>query len=251
MTEFSDEDLIAYHTGDLDAERGRALETALGSDPDLERRLMALDPLAPVVAQAFHGIPEKDRLDGLMPDDKPVVDPRSGWPRMAAMLVAGALIGAAAMALRGDRDQALMADWREQVAAYQVLYVAETVENIQPTQAGLNTQFARAQEVLGLDLKKEILADLSPLDLRRAQILGYQGRPLVQVAFRAPDGSPIAFCIIRGQGSGSTPRQMSTLAGLSSASWSTDGYEFLLIGGQDSSLIRDISDRIAAAYSSG
>ena len=54
---FSDDTLKAYLQGSLGPEESDAIENAVENDPELEQRLMDLDPIAPVVREVFRDIP--------------------------------------------------------------------------------------------------------------------------------------------------------------------------------------------------
>ena len=67
---------------------------------------------------------------------------------------------------------------------------------------------------------------------KRAQVLGFRGKPLVQIAYLRNDGTPVALCIIPA-GPDAKGVSMGAAEGLDVARWNTPGYGFLLIGGQD------------------
>ena len=56
---FSDETLLAYLNGNLDETDAQEIESAVEADPELEQRLMALDPFAPVVRGVFEKLPSE------------------------------------------------------------------------------------------------------------------------------------------------------------------------------------------------
>ena len=76
---FSDETLMAYLEGSLDETQCRAIDAAVEDDAELERRMMALDPFAPVVQGVFEGLPaQAPQLD--LPEAKVPVPSNSGSP---------------------------------------------------------------------------------------------------------------------------------------------------------------------------
>ena len=81
------------------------------------------------------------------------------------------------------------------------------------------------------------MTDVAGLDYRKGQTLGFDGAPLAQLAFLTPDGTPIAFCILREGDQDNSAMRVGAVEGLAAAEWSRDGYSFLLVGGQDQELI--------------
>lgn len=252
---YSDKDLQDYLSGTLDKEVAEALEHALSKDSALEKRLLALDPLSETVPEAFDNCPPADRLQSLR--QRMATDPAwtarvPVWKRPLAFAagagVAGAIVASVLFLAVGTGPQP-MADWHQQVAAYQALYVPDTVLNIEPTSEALQQQFRDAEAAIGLDLQPDVLADLQPLTLKRAQILGYQGAPLIQIAFSTPDGTPVAFCILRyDEPSGGAKTAYAEMEGLASATWATNTHGFMLIGGEDEAEIKRIAERLVATF---
>lgn len=254
---YSDRDLLDYLNGTLDEGAAETLEHMLASDPDLEKRLLALDPLFQSVTTAFENYPPDDRLQSLR--DRLTVDPAWSapmpvWKRpLSAAVAAGiaGLVAGAALFAGIVTGPAPHSDWHHQVAAYQALYVPDTVLNIKPTPESLSEQFRIAENAIDLDLNSGVLANLEPLTLKRAQVLGYNGAPLIQIAFSLPDGTPVAFCIIRqNDGEGGTDAKYAEMEGLASATWATDTHGFMLIGGDDEAAIKAIAQRLIVAFRS-
>ena len=159
--------------------------------------------------------------------------------------VVGVAIGAGVMQFTAP--ETIAPGWKQQVAAYQSLYVPQTVAAIDATDADLAQQFADAAAAIDLDLQRGVLAGLSGLKLRRAQVLGFQGRDLIQVAFQASDGTPIAFCIIESDADRTDPK-IEDLAGLAAASWNTGTHAFLVIGGEDHQAVAALGSVLSSLY---
>jgi hypothetical protein len=121
--------------------------------------------------------------------------------------------------------------WAAQAAIYQSLYVPATIAKLDSSPDAIDAQFAQAEERLGRDLNREVLENLPGLNLKRAQILSFKGKPLIQVVFADDQGQPFAFCIIRqGDGAQNKPVKQAVLSGLSTATWAQDGYGFMVLG---------------------
>ncbi len=238
---YSDDILQRYLDGALSAAQTAELEATIADDPELQRRLMALDPFAESVADAFRGVPDETRLERLraaIPDEAPRPLPWRSGAAIAASLAVGVMIGSQLLpAPRSDT-----ADWRMEVARYQALYVPETVAHLDPASPDLETELARAARALSLDLALPDLREISGLQLRRAQVLGFEGKPLIQLAYTDASGTPFALCIMPGEDRGYT-EQAEELAGLATYSWANSSYRFLLVGDRDQSEIETMARR--------
>ena len=226
---YSDATLKGFFDGTLSENETAAIEAALASDSALERRLMALDPHAAPVREAFEALPGKNRLDRLRPTVLPAqhATRRGGpWYRggaIAASLALGVVLGSQFLpTLYPDA-----ADWRLEVARYQALYVPETVAHIESDEEKLISELARASNALALDLPLEAIAEVDGLRLRRAQVLGFEGQPLIQLAYTDAKGTPFALCIMPGPNGA---QGAETLAGLSTHAWVTTSHRFILVG---------------------
>jgi len=242
MTHFTDEDLTAYLDSAADPTMAQKLETALATDPDLAARLAdldvpmgdlkaALDPMiaaAPVIA-----VPEvsfntlKKRHSRSMAG-------------LAAALVAGIAFGA--LVLKPAPQQTAQQDWMDYVAAYQALYVEDTLTAVVQTDAQSAAQLQRVSAQLGRPLDRA--TDIPGFAYKRAQVLGFNGKPLIQMAYLTDTGVPMALCIIRSD-EGETLETM-RLEGLEAASWSDGDFAYLLIGGEDSAQIAAAATHLQA-----
>ena len=225
---FKDEDLLAYLEGTLDANQSRAIENAVEADPELEARLMALDPIAGVVHDAFQGVPAKaPAVDLPAPGFAPAAQP-VGLMRMIAVAASVAVIAVSAT-FWATRPAEL--GWAAQAAIYQSLYAPDTISGLDNSPAALDAQFAQAEAQLGRSLNREVLENLPGLDLKRAQVLSFKGKPLVQMVYADAQGQPFAFCVIRqGAAAEDKPVKQAVLSGLATATWAQDGYGYMVLG---------------------
>ena len=240
----SDTMLNAYLAGAASAEDAARIEAALATDPALERRLMALDPSAAPVREVFAPLPGPKRLEALraaLPEAESAArrGPWRGGMAIAASLAFGVLIGSQML----SPLTATASDWRLEVARYQALYVPETVAYLDATPDTLAQEMARASEALDLVLPVEALQSVGGLQLRRAQVLGFEGQPLIQLAYTDAQGTPFALCIMPGQSGGGAEK----LAGLATHAWASDSHGFVLVGDGPQA---DVS-RLADAFASG
>jgi len=244
---FTDRELKAYLAGDASQPLEQSIETALSSDPELERRLMALDNVAAFVRDTLKIIPSAARLETLLQTPKPT-RAKSGQFRgisIAASILAGIVLGWSGKDYAVDKQST----WRMEVASYQALYTPQTIAHLDRDPVNLSNQFKRASTALKLDLPQEKLAEIEALTLFRAQVLGFQGHPLIQIVYQSETGAPIALCIIaKDTAPEQTQITYARMQGLASATWANDKYEFFLIGGQDETHIQNWANRFKSVF---
>ena len=230
---FSDEDLTAFLDGEAPDALHAAIETALDSDQILANRMAALDvPLDPIVS-AYDALLETAPP---MPD-LPVAEvpssqkTRFGWGWGIGTFATGLAAGLAVAVFTGfGTPEPAPRGWVSFVASYQALYTTATLQIPTPDAPETARQLTHVSDALGLDLSS--LPQVQGLDFKRAQLLGFADKPLIQIAFLRADGTPVALCIVP-SGAGDKPINMGSAEGLDIAQWNTPDFGFLLIGGQD------------------
>ena len=243
---FSDRELKDYLDGALHPDRAMALETALGEDDDLARRMMALDGMAADVKAAMISAPDHQRIERLsqaLPGGAEAAAPGRRLTLVAAAAVIGLVIGVGAGGFWLGEPAAT--GWRAEVAQYQSLYTPDTIANVAHSEETLAAQLAAAEAALGVDLPRAALGAAPGLTLVRAQVLGFAGKPLVQIVFRDDRGAPVALCLIRGDGEGEMTA--STRRGMAAAEWGGGGIEYLMIGPVDAGLLERDAAKLRAA----
>jgi anti-sigma factor RsiW len=241
MTEprsFTDEDLTAYLDGEVDTATERAMATALVSDVALQERLASLQISVVVLNEAFGGLlAAAPALPALPIQATSSTLGKIPKMAMAACLVLGIALGTGVMSWRAQS-----ADWKDYVAAYQSLYVNATLASVAMTPDETILNLVSLGAVLDHDISAAQTDKI--LQFKRGQLLGYQGRPLVQLAYLTLQGEPMALCIIRIEGGGQSDIRLTNLEGMAAAHWEKDGLAYLLIGGTDDALIKDAADRM-------
>ncbi|NOR61474.1 MAG: hypothetical protein GQ535_03140 [Rhodobacteraceae bacterium] len=227
---FSDEDITAYLDAELGAERRAAMDALIAASPSFAKRVAALELDTSALQLGFAPL-----LAEAPPVSLP--QPRRNWA-WAAMATAAVVLFAVGLAF-GQLSKPSVESWQMEVAHYQVLYVPETLASIPPDTARLQKELARAESLLGIELDQVALSNVPGLTLRRAQVLGFEGRTLIQIAYTAQDGTPVAFCIMNGEGGGDSEMEFARLLGLETALWQGAKHGFMVIGGQDPTLISD------------
>ena len=242
---YSDEELTAYLDGEVSAELEQEMRSALAIDRGLARRLEAMslpvEDLREVMDRLLKNAPAMPVQD--------VPDPERWWGRRAS--AAGWVVGLAACLAIGVFAGSVMfrpapPGWQDVVASYQSLYVFETLNSVQSGSLAAVGKLAELSETFGLELSR---ATRDPeIEFKRAQLLGYKGAPLVQLAYLTADGDPVALCILKSAHIKSSDLEVEMREGMSSASWAADGLGFLVIGGQDNTAMTSFAERLRMVF---
>lgn len=237
---FSDATLTAYLDGELDPQEAAQIARAIKSDPQLADQVAGLmipmDALRKTMAVETLAAPKMPAH--MLPDGSSArVKPRYWVP---AALAASFALGVVLTPLLRPSDDI---NWTTAVASYQALYVTETLAApVQPI-AAQSAVLARATTEFGVDLSGALA--LQDLEFKRAQMLGFDGRPLLQVAYLTQDGTPMALCLISVDGPDQAPVS-SVNFDLAGVSWTRDGVGYFLVGGQDTATVTALSETFAA-----
>lgn len=248
---FSSEDLTSYLDGEADTNLRRAVDHALADDVALRHRLdhLKLDRVA--IAAAFDTLlvtappyPSKSGILQLQHRSK-----RQRWLAIAATALVCFGLGWTASTLI---TRAKTETWQHYAATYHAMYVTNTLAHVAEDPVAAADDLSRVSSALGLAIVPSALSGADQLEFKRAQVLGFGGRPVVQIAFLAKGGlskagAPIALCITRIGVAGSRAIQTDTVLGMAAATWTKDVHEYLLVGGTDASLIATAAAQLAKA----
>jgi len=263
-----DADLVAYIDGQLVGERRDWVASQLAGDGELQARLTLLASGGRPFREAFEPLIAEAPRAGLaemlarLPQrrEEAIEPPPRLWahaPRIRhrlallaagiALFVAGAVAGqllpslreAAGIEVAGEGED----EWRQAVAEYVSLYTPETLAGI-PDEAG-----ARAGELgaigkkLGFALPLDKVA-LPELDLKRAELLQYDGKPLAQIAYLDRQNQVLALCIYA-DGDADAAAASEERAGLNIVHWSSRGRAFMLAGHMALPQLREFASRLS------
>ncbi|MGH1441198.1 MAG: anti-sigma factor family protein [Cellvibrionaceae bacterium] len=250
---FTDEELTAYLDGEYEYTRADEIKKALAHDQNLKTRLEQLSFGKEDLRMAFDDIldvaPDLEPIQEQEAQAKSAFQTRSKiWQPSFASAAAFALIcfglGLGSHFILPKAEA--LNGWQAYVAAYQALYINSTLSHIDNDNEQKAIELQRVSSALGKEIVLDNINSLQQLDYKRAQILGYKGQPLAQLTFLSSTDAPIALCIIRSQSTALREINMTELEGMSSASWEKEGYSYLLIGGNDSMLIKDMANKFSA-----
>jgi anti-sigma factor RsiW len=266
---FTDEQLIAYLDGVLPDQTRVALDAALAVDAILGARLAALTVDTGVIADAFAPLllnapkvvlpsNQLPRSDGetsmtalpltLKPGARISERPRAPWKAwaIAASVCLGLFLSFAAIRTNmSPTPQAHGIDpWRMAVVEYQRLYVRETLAGGAPDAQTIAQQVASVSTYSGLQLSATSI-ELPDLSFRRAQTLGINGQPLVQMAYVTRTGDPVALCFTRQTAAAAAPTHAILISELNTVSWNDGQFGFVLVGRVESAILLEAA-RVAA-----
>ena len=229
----TDEQLTGYIDAELTVAEMAEVKAALSQDPNLRARHDALKAatqgLQADMAALLSTAPKMPPL----PPEAAMTGAPTAWMGGALAACAAALVATTIWI-----TQPTQRDWMTEVASYQALYVNETLASLPDQPDGVVAEISGR---IGRSL--EGATDVTGLDYRRTQLLGYEGTDLVQMAYLTVDGQPMAFCLIRNEGD---TAQISTAVrqGLASAAWADEDHAYLLIGGSDLTAVESFAKEI-------
>ncbi len=233
---FSDEELVAYLDGEADFAPVDEIAAALKTDVALAKRVDALRVDTGAIAQSFEGLAKSGRpLPNL---------PVAAKAKMRPGLVAAAAMVALVFGFGIGLSTSSMSEpgWRAYVAAYQALYTNATLAHVDQPESRQQDELNRVAAAIGKTIDVSALNVSPEVDYKRAQILGFKGKALIQLAFLTSTGQPVALCIIRTDQAAAVPIVSTMMEGMSSSYWSKGNYAYLLIGGTDQSMITRLAE---------
>ncbi len=235
----TDEILTAYLDGELDRQQADALRLRLRQDLGLAARLAALQLDLKELRSSYRALSDDAPLDvlkqaisaGAAPAGLPDKISAAGQPTRRSMIMAacvacmmvGAGGGAASLLLLPKKKS-----WRQAVAEYQVLYAPETLTWNQTADGEVAATLLRISQRIGLTLRLQDL-QVAQAEFRRGQLLDFEGKPLVQLAYLHGNQVPVAFCMIR-DGAPDQGFETESREGLPIVHWSRQGVSFMVIG---------------------
>lgn len=239
LIKITDEEITAFLDGEFEFTPADEISAAIKSSPKFAARVKALSIDKQDYVAAY---------DGLL-NQAPVTPDfsreNSRWNKTSFRNVAAAagfilLVGIGVNTYFANYAQP---KWVTYVASYQSLYSNNTLAHIDQNAFDATQELERVSAAIG---RKIELADLvlpEKLDYKRAQILNFRGQDLMQITYLSKSGVPIALCIMRSDTIEQKPEapQFNSLEGMRSGYWQQNGYQFFLIGGEDSTLIKNLS----------
>ncbi|KAB0494164.1 anti-sigma factor family protein [Pseudomonas vancouverensis] len=228
----SDEQLVAYLDNQLDQEQRERIDAAIAADPMIGLRLQWLNRSSLPFKSAYDELTKQapvHRLQAMLDTLPPPARP--GLNRRWFLAAAAGLVAASVLADRLFLNWQLSQEkenWRGLVAEYMSLYVPQTLDHLPGDDATQRAQLRTIDARLGLSLAPAKLA-LPRAELKRAQILEYEGVPIAQITYLDPVHGPMALCVTRSN-SGSRHIAQEQRHELNIVYWADMEHAWMLIG---------------------
>jgi anti-sigma factor RsiW len=248
-----DEALIALIDNELDGAAREDLLARLAQDEALGVHLETLRQSRAEIIAGFDSLLEQAplaRLRAALPRLEAAAGaparPALSWRRLAAALVVGLVLGAAAAAIGFGFSEREESDWRSAVVEYMRLYTRDTFAPLNPDAAAAAALLKGVGDTVGVALTPENIA-VRDLRFRVAFNLGYEGVPLGEVAYTDAKGDPAAFCVIA-DGAKASPLRTETRGLFSYAAWSKDGKSYMLVGRMPEAEVAELAQPLVARF---
>jgi anti-sigma factor RsiW len=245
---YSSEELTAYLDDEVSPDVRRRIGSALDVNANLRIQLESLTLDRATLKTAFEGLLQfapSYRVTHVTPITpiKLMPVPTDNRVKFAVVAALCAMIGwVAATGLFPTTPTT----WQQKAAVYHSLYVNGTINSVFVDTANMEVELERVTTALGKPIFLESLRRIPEFEYKRAQILGFEGRPLMQIAFLSRLGAPVVLCIMRSDTSSTKGVESDVMQGMAAATWSRGPYEYLLIGGSDKDLIARAANTFAA-----
>ncbi|WP_419710364.1 anti-sigma factor family protein [Pseudomonas sp. NFX224] len=228
----TDEQLVAYLDNELDTEQRKRIDAAVAADPMLGLRLQWLNRSSLPFKTAYDELGRQApvdhlqaMLDTLPAPARPALNRRWFLAAAAGLVVSGVLADRLFLGWQASQEEE---NWRQLVADYMVLYIPQTLDHLPNDETAQRTQLRTIETSLDLKLAPAQLA-LPRAELKRAQILEYDGVPIAQITYLDPVHGPLALCITRSD-SGSRHFARERRHGMNIVYWADMQHAWMLIG---------------------
>ncbi|WP_212627459.1 transcriptional regulator [Pseudomonas sp. PP3] len=228
----TDEQLVAYLDNQLDSEQRQRIDAAVAEDPMLGLRLQWLNRSSLPFKSAYDELASQApvdcmqaMLDTLPAAPRPPLSRRWFLAAAAGLVVSGVLADRLFLGWQASQENE---NWRQLVADYMVLYIPQTLDHLPNDEAAQRSQLRTIETSLDLSLAPAQLA-LPRAEIKRAQILEYDGVPIAQITYLDPVHGPLALCITRSN-SGSRHFARERRHGMNIVYWAGMQHAWMLIG---------------------
>jgi anti-sigma factor RsiW len=249
MNTIDEATLMVYVDGGLSTAERERVEMALANDPAMSAEVAALrasvlpyraafdqQALPPPPGRLDETVSTWSRLAASLPEGGRGDAPhgahfaRRQWLILGSGLTTAFFAGAVTADLENRSRKSESIKWAEPLAAYQSLYVRDTIsdlhedgEHTHHVLAGFGASVGRPQSVP--DLRTE------GLEFKRAQLLSLEDRPVLQLVYLGAVGRPVALCLTP-QADPDAGVAWGAASGMDVATWRRAGIGFALLGDQ-------------------
>ena len=134
------------------------------------------------------------------------------------------------------------------VADYQSLYVENTVATVS------DSRLEQAQLLLqSLSSRSAVQTGIPDFtaygyEFARAQELGFEGEVLVQLVYRKPGATPLAFCYMPSANHPNLAKQVSQHHQLQAVSWIENSQQFVIVADESQAVLKQMSNDSVAVF---
>ncbi|MEH5013777.1 anti-sigma factor family protein [Phytobacter diazotrophicus] len=256
---YSDEAIVAWLDGEMQASDAERFEVALGQDEQLAARTEMLrlnqtdiaSAFAPLLNEAPHSRLEAQLANVLAQPPETTVR-ATGVSRRAliaaslSFLVIGSGLGY--LARPATRAQGESEKIRDLEAQYMSLYSAETLLDADSSPSALQRGLTRTAQDIGLQANEQQLV-LSGAELKMVRMLRYDSTSIAQIAWMHADYGPMALCISPDSKPASPELNHEQRHKMNLVWWHSGRYQFVLIGRNPASQLKQNALTLQAALS--
>lgn len=267
MLKYTETEIMAYCGGHLDDSRARQLAADLEHSKELQEAVSVMQASQLPIKEAFEqqalpAMPDSllRSLDDALPAQQQHQSAnKPAYWGLVGSLIAGVMLGVLLTKGVLDRPDTMplsaslpnvtaenhdtFEQWVARVADYQSLYTQSTVAN--PLPDAMANAAVLLDKLSSEARLKTAIPDLSEYGytFARAQELGFEKNPLVQLVYSKPGSMPLAFCYMRGTGS-EEPQSATNLVQyhqLNTASWLVGGQQYVLVASESDETLSSMS----------
>ena len=250
------EELRAFVDGEIDTTRSAEIERLIASDPNLAEQAAAMEA-SQLPYRAAYMIDEdkpparlRDTIESwvvvsdAVKHSEPTKPARPQWMFAAAMVAALGLGAIASAMIFATPSTSTLPQWAKRVAEYQSLYVRATVQSSADAAGHADELLAALTQRTGLETARPDLS-AEGYTFVRAQELGFEGQPLVQLVYLGDGDVPLALCYMPGTVNGTTT---GVHAGLAVTSWSQDKQRFVIVADESPETMERLQQQASSTW---
>ncbi|HDR2782729.1 TPA: hypothetical protein QCJ60_002030 [Enterobacter sichuanensis] len=253
---YNDEAIVAWIDGEMCRADAQQFEEQLKRDERLSGRTADLMKSSEDYAGAFASLlddaplAEMEARLAALPDPQastpPGVSRRALIAASVSFLLVGSGLGYLLRPASGPDDE--NAHIRDLEAQYMSLYSVETLLDMDSAAPVLQRGLERAAQDIGIKLQMAQLT-LQGSELKMVRMLRYETTSIAQVAWINADYGPMALCISPVDETTTASLRQEQRHTMNLAWWQDAGYQFVLIGRNPSSHLRENAEQLQRAIS--
>jgi hypothetical protein len=107
-------------------------------------------------------------------------------------------------------------------------------------------QMAAVSKALGKELSVAQISAEPDFEFKRAQLLGFNKKPLAQIAYASKQGAPFALCIFADGAEKTKEPTFKRMGKIDTATWSDGTHTYLVLSGGDENDLRKLTSQLLA-----